>query len=149
MLSGSTACSPPAASGTCASPSIAPEARASARSVSSNFFIETERALSLVEFLHRVVEMRSQLVVQTHETLELATDLRDALLKLARSLLHRETSDAERDDLEVREERVRRRRDHVPLLAIRAEIRLAVRGLTRHDLVVDRFGRQVHEAVID
>ena len=37
------------------------------------------------------------------------------------------------------------RRDHVPLLAIRAEIDVSVGNLTRHDLVVDGLRREVHE----
>src|SRR5947208_1509787 len=78
----------------------------------------------LIEFLHRVVEMRSELIVQPDEALELPTDLGDALLQLAGALLHGEPADPKSDDLQVCEERVRRRRDHVPLLEVGAKIRL-------------------------
>ena len=108
-----------------------------------------ERALGLAVTLHGVVEMPFPAGRAIDEALELATDLGDALLELARTLLHREPADTESDDLEIREECVRRRGDHVALLTIRAEIGLAVGSLARHHLVIDRFGRQVHECVID
>src|SRR6266542_1207037 len=65
-------------------------------------------ALGLIELLHRVLEVAPELIVQADEVLELAADLRDPLLQLARALLHGEPADAERDDLKVREQRVRR-----------------------------------------
>src|SRR5438876_138330 len=93
------------------------------------------RALGLVDLLHRMVRGRSELIVQSDEALELPTDLRDALLQLARALLHRGAADPEGDDLKIGEERIRRRRDHVPLLEVAAEIRL-VDAVASHDLVV-------------
>src|SRR5712692_3724846 len=108
-----------------------------------------ERALGLVELLRGVVQVLAELIVQLDESLELAADLRDALLEIARALLHRETAQSERDDLEVREQRVGGRRDDVVLGAVREQVRLVGRGVVDRELVIDRLRRQIHEREID
>src|SRR5207248_3494439 len=95
-----------------------------------------KRAVGLIELLRRVVKMPAELIVQLDETLELAAYSGDPLLQLARALLHRQTAHTERDDLQVREQGVRRRRYHMTPGAIRREIRLSL-ILAQHDVVED------------
>ena len=64
--------------------------------------------------------MAAELVVKLDESFELASDGRDPLLELPRALLHRQAANTERDDLEVREERVRRSGDDFALRTVRA-----------------------------
>src|SRR5205814_9670013 len=107
-----------------------------------------ERAIRLVEFLRRVLEMAAELIVKLDEPLELTAHRRDALLQLTRALLHREPANAKRDDLEICEERVRRRRDHLALGTVRAQVRLPFL-LAQHEVVVDGFRRYVHHGKVD
>ncbi len=61
--------------------------------------------------------------MELNESLELTAHRRDALLQLARSLLHREPAHSERNDLQIGEERVRRSWDDLAVGTVRAQVR--------------------------
>ena len=86
--------------------------------------------------------------MELDEPLELTPDGRDPLLQLAGPLLHREPANTESDDLEVREKRVRGRRDHLALGTVGAKVGLTVL-LAQHEVVVDRLRRDVHHREVD
>src|ERR1700694_6247629 len=92
--------------------------------------------------------MTAELVVELDDPLELAPDRSDPLLQLARALLHRESTDAERYDLEIREERVRRSRDHLAFGTVRAQVGLPFL-FAQHEVVVDGFRWDVHDRKVD
>ena len=92
--------------------------------------------------------MAAELIVQVDESLELAADRADALLQLTRALLHGEPPDPEGDDLQIGEQRVRRRGDHVALRAVRGEVHFAFL-LAQHDVVVHGFRGDVHQGKVD
>src|SRR5439155_9834578 len=101
-----------------------------------------------IELLRGVLEVPTELVVKLDEALELATHRGHALLQLARTLLHREAADAERDHLKVRKQRVRRRWDDLALGAVGAQIRLSL-FLAQYEVVIDRLGRDIHHGEVD
>ena len=82
--------------------------------------------------------MLPERVVHDPEVLDLERRAAKAVVQLARAFFHREPPEAERDHLQVRDERVRRRGQHVPLRAVLTEV-----GLRHGGGVVDGFRGEI------